>query len=114
MHEASIAQSLLETVIESAKKQSAKEIVSVTIKVGKLSGVEPDSLLFAFNALKENTVAANCKLFIEEMPIIGVCNVCGYEGSYDSFLFACNNCGSFEVRITSGEELNIKEIEVEI
>jgi hydrogenase nickel incorporation protein HypA/HybF len=114
MHEASIAESLLDIVIENAKKQEAKEIVSVTIKVGKLSGVQPDSLLFAFDALKESTAAANCNLVIEEIPVIGICNICGHEDKYDNFIFSCNSCGSFEVRMISGEELNIKEIEVEI
>lgn len=113
MHEASIAQSLLDVVIETAHKNSAKSVLSVEVNIGRLAGVEKSSLLFAFDALKEGTLAEKARLIINDIPIVGKCNACGLEDEYENFVFSCHNCGSYDVTLISGEELNIKEIEVE-
>ena len=56
MHEYSIVQSLLESGEEHAKQNEAKEVTQVIIKVGVLSGVEPDLLQTAFDTFKEKTI----------------------------------------------------------
>ncbi|MDK2791628.1 MAG: hydrogenase nickel incorporation protein HypA/HybF [Deferribacteres bacterium] len=113
LHEASIAQSLLDIVIETASENKAKFVKSVKIDIGRLAAIENDALMFAFDALKEGTIAENARLYINDVPIVGRCNVCSFDSEYESFDFCCKNCGSYDVILISGEELNIKEIEVE-
>ncbi len=62
MHEVSIAQGLLEIAIDNCKKHGYQSIDSIKAKVGKASGIVPDSLLFAFEALKQDTIAGNATL----------------------------------------------------
>ena len=46
MHELSIARSVLETVLDEAGKAHAGKVVKVTLKIGELAGIMPDSLRF--------------------------------------------------------------------
>jgi hydrogenase nickel incorporation protein HypA/HybF len=113
MHEASIAQNVLDIAINTATENSAIKINKVCLKIGQLTAIEENSLKFAFDALKEDTMAANAELLIEHIPIVGKCNNCGKKDTYSEMFFSCSNCGSYKMEILSGEELSIKEIEVD-
>ncbi|KAA0258669.1 hydrogenase maturation nickel metallochaperone HypA [Deferribacter autotrophicus] len=113
MHEASIAQNILDIVIDTALKNRATKVRKVFVKIGKLAAVDYNSLLFAYNALKEDTIAAESELLVEEVEIRGECQDCGWSDVYEDYFFSCKKCGSMNVKIISGEELNITEIEVD-
>ena len=114
MHEVSIAQGLLEIAIENCKKQGYKGIESIKVKIGKASGVMPDSLMFAFEALKTGTMADKAILTIDEIPISGHCNSCDSDFTVNdaSYVTECPKCGQMSLRIDTGRELNIDEMEV--
>jgi hydrogenase nickel incorporation protein HypA/HybF len=113
MHEAGIAQSILDIVIEAAIKHGAIAVRSVNIVVGRLSAVDNHALTTAFDVAKEGTIAENADLYIENIPIVGKCNECGFECEYGEYFFQCKKCGSLNVNIIHGEELSIKDIEVD-
>jgi len=81
MHEAGIAQSILDIVIETAIKHGAMAVRSVNIVVGRLSAVDNHALTTAFDVAKEGTIAAKAELYIENIPIVGKCNECGLSVS---------------------------------
>ena len=113
MHEVSIAQGLLEIAIDNCKKQGYQSIDSIKVKVGKASGIVPDSLLFAFEALKKDTIAGNATLTIEEIPVGGFCDSCKKHFTVDeAYVIACPLCGSSSFKIETGRELNVDEVEV--
>ena len=56
MHEYSVVQSLLESCEEHARVNEASKVTKVVVKIGVLSGVEPDLLKTAFDTFKEQTV----------------------------------------------------------
>jgi len=114
MHEVSIAQGLLDLAIDNCKKQGYKEIESIKVKIGKASGVMPDSLMFAFEALKTGTMADKAILIIDEIPISGYCNSCCSDFTVNdaSYVTECPKCGQMSLRIDTGRELNIDEMEV--
>ena len=113
MHEVSIAESLLDIAIENCTKDGYTKIESIKVKIGKASGVMPDSLLFAFEAMKVGTVAEEARLIIDEIPVSGVCNSCKNLFSVeDKYIIACPHCGNLSLRIDTGRELNIYEMEV--
>ena len=64
MHEYSIVQSLIDSCDEHAKKNSAKKVTKVVIKIGVLSGVEPHLLSEAFEAFKKDTICHEANLVI--------------------------------------------------
>ena len=71
MHEASIALSVLEIAVDNCRKAGYNRIESVRLKIGRASGIMPDALLFAFNAVKADTIAAEASVIIDEIPVSG-------------------------------------------
>lgn len=114
MHEASIVTELLRIASDECSKNGYTKIDSIKVIVGRATGVMTDALLFAFNVLKEDTLAKEANLIIEEIPVRGVCKDCGkeFESNENYLIFECPSCGSFSVNIISGKELNITEMEV--
>lgn len=114
MHEASIAQSLLDIATEECRKKGFNKIISVRIRIGKASGVMPEALLFAFDALKAGTMASGATLDIEEVPVSGHCDSCGSDFTVgEEYILKCPRCGSGSFRACSGRELDITEMEVD-
>ena len=113
MHEASIALSLLDTVSGHCLKSGYARIDSVNVKIGRASGIMPDALLFAFNALKAGTPADEAVLNIEEIPVTGHCDGCSSQFSVEGdFVLSCPLCGDSHFHITSGREMDIIDMEV--
>ena len=114
MHELSIAQALIEQVEATAAKEHALRVVRVVIAVGALSGVEPEALSSLFPLVAEGTVAADADLVVERVAARVKCRGCGLEAQTDAAFIGCAACGSKDVELSAGRELNIKSIELEI
>lgn len=113
MHEVSIAHGLLDLAVDNCKKGGYKGIESIKVKIGKASGVMPDSLLFAFETLKIGTIAEKASLTIDEVPVSGFCNACNsYFTVEETYILSCPRCGSSMFKMETGRELNIEEMEV--
>lgn len=113
MHEVSIALSLLKIAEEYCKKEGYRGIESIIVKIGKASGVMPEALVFAFDSVKINTLAENARLIIDEIPVSGFCNNCKNKFSVnEAFVLCCPRCGDTSIRIETGRELDIHEMEV--
>ena len=56
MHEYSIVQALIDQCEHYASENEARKITKVVVKIGRLSGVEPDLLMSAFETFKEKTI----------------------------------------------------------
>jgi len=113
MHEVGIAQSLMDVVFDTAKNNGAKKVNKIFVKIGRLQAVESSSLMFAFDALKDGTIAEEGELIIENVPLTGKCMDCGHENIFEQIFMQCPKCGSSAVQILTGEELQITEIEVD-
>ena len=114
MHELSIAQSLLDIVVQEAARHGVERVIRVGVRVGAFSAVVPSSLTFSFDLIKEGTVAAGAELAIEEMPLTGLCQDCGQVlDNMDSPIEECPACGSNKIELTQGRELTIAYIETD-
>ncbi|MDA8098139.1 MAG: hydrogenase maturation nickel metallochaperone HypA [Nitrospiraceae bacterium] len=114
MHESSIAHSILEIVEEQCAEKNCTVVDSLTVRLGKATGVMPESLQFAFDALKEPTAAKTAKMTIEIVPVGGRCNACNREFDVTDaqYIFACPHCGSDAFEVTRGREMEISEMEM--
>ena len=65
MHELGIANSVIEAVRGETAARPGMMALKVGVRVGELSGVEPDALAFGFEALTAGTDLRNLKLEIE-------------------------------------------------
>lgn len=109
MHELGITQNIVAIVTEHAQGKKVKRVV---LEVGKLSAIMPEAIRFCFDICSQGTILAEALLEIREITGRGKCCQCGTEINL-TIPFVCNACGSRELDIIAGEELTIKEIEIE-
>ena len=116
MHELSTMQSILDITLEYAAKYNAKRVTKISLEIGELSGFVPDWMQNYFDFVSEGTIAEKAELFIERVPAVVKCNVCGkeYTLSGEEFCFSCPECGdAAQIEILSGKEYNLISIEVD-
>ncbi len=112
MHELSVANSIIEVALEEMTKRQTESIVSIGVRIGALTCVSPEALSFSFEAAIADTPLAGTKLVIEQVPVKGRCKSCSRYMAIRDFVFACPSCGSRNLSIKEGEELDIAYIEV--
>ncbi len=113
MHEVAITQSIIDICEETARHQGAMAVRGVTVEIGELSGVVPEAVEFCFEACSRGTLLEGATLAIRRIPGRGRCNACMEEFPMDSQTFTCPACGEFAPRRISGEELSVKEMEID-
>ncbi len=110
MHEMGLAEGILDIALSAAGEQKIRRI---SLKIGKLRMVVPESLEFSFRLAAENTAAAEAQLELQEIAARVRCNACGADTPADLALFLCVECGGSDVTVISGEELWVDELELE-
>lgn len=113
MHELSICQALMAEVARVASAHRAGRVVSVTVRIGPLSGTEPELLASAFPLASAGTPAAGSRLVIELAEVRVQCPECGAQSQAQSTRLVCGSCGNWRVRVLSGEELLLTRVELE-
>jgi hydrogenase nickel incorporation protein HypA/HybF len=108
MHELGIAQQIVELACEGAP---GARVVRIVVAVGKLSLVMPDALRFCFDLATEDTPAAGATLEIVEVPGTARCRACTATLPLERPFGRCE-CASTDLEWTSGEELELRTVEV--
>jgi hydrogenase nickel incorporation protein HypA/HybF len=109
MHELAIMESVIDAVTE---RVHPARVACVRLMVGRLSGVVPQALRFCFDVCARGTALEGAALEIDEIPGRGLCRRCGRDVAMATFLDTCG-CGSTEVDLVAGDELRVKEVEVQ-
>ena len=109
----SLAEDVLQLINEASVKDQFSKVVTVWLEIGQLSSVEPQSIAFCFDAVKRDSVAAGARLEILELPGVGWCLDCAQSVPMVDVFGECPLCGGYQVRITGGTEMRVKELEVE-
>ncbi|MGA7522919.1 MAG: hydrogenase maturation nickel metallochaperone HypA [Acidobacteriaceae bacterium] len=117
MHEIGIASSILEASLAETARRPGARLVAIGVRVGVLSGVDVDALRFAFECLVADTDEQNVVFTVEACPRLNRCEECGHEfDSPSNARFSdapCPRCESQQTRFVSGDQLDLKFIEVE-
>lgn len=113
MHEMSLAEGVLQLIEEAAARESFSQVKMVCLEIGQLSGVEPSAMRFCFDAVTRGSVAQGALLEIKELPGLGWCMACARSVHMQEVFGACPDCGSFEMQVTGGTEMRVKELEVD-
>jgi hydrogenase nickel incorporation protein HypA/HybF len=113
MHELSICQGLMKQVQQIAAENNARAVELIRLRVGGLSGVEPDLLEHAFEIAREGTIASEAVLEIESGPVVVKCQECGASSAVAVNRLVCQYCGDWRVNVTEGEELLLLSLEIE-
>ncbi len=113
MHEGAIAESILNSVLETAKNENLKNICKVSLIIGKMHHIVDEVLITYYDHLKmEHKNLEKSFLFINEKEIKIECSDCKAVSIIDAApIFFCSECQSFSTKMIQGEELLIESIE---
>lgn len=120
MHELSMAQGIINAVLDTAQENNATEVNKVTVEVGRLAMINPEQLQFILGVLIENTIMEDSEIVFEEIPAEIQCLDCGFNGEAildDSDHYAplvkCPECDSLKVDTLNGKDIVVKNIIIE-
>jgi hydrogenase nickel incorporation protein HypA/HybF len=113
MHELSIALSIVAMAEEEANERGV-QVNAIHLKLGTLSGVVKEALLFSYDLACEGTALAGSQLLIEEVPTVVYCPVCRAERALASVQrFCCSVCDSPTPEVVQGRELEVVALEIQ-
>ncbi len=120
MHELSMAQGIINAVLDTANENNATEVNEVTVEVGRLAMINPEQLQFILGVLIENTIMEDAEIKFEEIPAEIECYDCDFKGEAildDSDHYAplvkCPKCDSLKVETLNGKDIVVKNIVIE-
>lgn len=112
MHELSLAKGIIEIIHQSIPEPDLPNVRRVTVRVGALSGVVPESLEFSYQSLTAETPLANSSLHFNLIPFRIRCNRCRTEVEKEDGVTVCEECWSIDTTVLSGHELDVMTIEL--
>jgi hydrogenase nickel incorporation protein HypA/HybF len=113
MHELSIAVGIIEGVLEESERRGGLTVEAVRVRLGRMSGVDKDALLFAYQIARQDTPLASARLEIEDVNLVIFCPTCDRELETEPSAGAfCPRCGALVSRVVQGDELEITALEI--
>jgi len=115
MHEMSLAEGVLGVVEDTLAAQPAaagEAVRAVRLEIGRLAAVELDALRFAFEVVSRGSVAEGAALEVIEVAGAAWCMQCCATVALGQRGDACPHCGGYQLQVTAGDELRVKDIEL--
>jgi hydrogenase nickel incorporation protein HypA/HybF len=115
MHELPVIKSVLDICLKHAEKNGARKIVTVELKVGELSDLEPEWMQKYFNFVAKDTIAEDATLKIERTPLVMRCEACSESFPVNIKAMkeiSCPHCKGKNLSYVSGREYRVENMEV--
>ena len=109
MHELSLSSAVVNTVVKHAE---GRRVELVSLRIGRLRQVVPETLEFYFDFVARDTVCDGAKLEYEIIEARLRCNPCAQEWGIEIPAFRCPTCGGSDVEVASGNEFEVESIEI--
>ena len=109
----SLCEGVLRILEEQARKHQFSRVKTVWLEIGELASVEKEAMRFSFDVVMKDSLADGAKLEIIEVPGQAWCMQCMKPVSVKQRFDACSDCGGHQLQVTGGEEMRIKELEVD-
>ena len=113
LHEMSIAASVLGAVRAEAALHAGSRARRAGLRIGELSGVEPESLRFCLETLVAGSDLEPLAFDLEITPWTRRCRQCGVEFQVLDYNPACTGCGSLDTEARGGDEMEFAYLELE-
>jgi hydrogenase nickel incorporation protein HypA/HybF len=110
VHELSLSSAIVNTVVKHA---ADRPVTVVSLRVGALRQVVPDTLDFYFEFVARGTVCEGARLEQEVIEARLRCEECNLEWAIEIPAFRCPSCATARVTVASGNEFEVESIEVE-
>lgn len=111
MHEMSITGNIIDIVRGEMKRGNLARLISIRLRIGELTAIDPESLRFCFDASIRETELEGAVLDIEDVPLTGRCAACATTWHITDFSLICPACGGIDIEKTGGTELDIVSID---
>jgi len=114
MHELGIVMHMIDQVERVAEENQVERVTKINMEVGEVSSVVPDLFTDCFHWAKKKTKylqQAQLELIILEG--VSYCRECRQTYKTTEFAKKCPHCGSEDTYLVTGNEINIRDIEVE-
>ena len=106
--------SMVEMAEEESTRRGGVKVFAIHLKLGQLSGVVKDALLFSYEVACQGTALEGSQLIIEEVPVAVYCPVCRAESLLASLQrFCCGTCGALTSEVVRGKELEVVALEIQ-
>ena len=112
MHEYSIIAALVDRVQHEVAVRPGAIARKLHVRLGELSGVEPDLLRTAFATFRARSACAEAELELVEVPAMWRCIRCDLPIAAGAVL-RCPSCGR-PAQLTSGDDITLERIEMEV
>jgi hydrogenase nickel incorporation protein HypA/HybF len=113
MHELSIAMGIVDAAMDEARQRGV-QVSAVHLRLGALSGVVKDALMFSYEVACQDTPLAGSRLIVEDVPVTVYCPRCQDTRVLQSVQsFLCPQCGTPTMDIRQGKELEVFALEVQ-
>jgi hydrogenase nickel incorporation protein HypA/HybF len=113
MHELSLCENVLQVLEEQSRTQSYSRVKTVWLEIGALAGVEVEAMRFGFEVVTRGTLADGSRLVIVAVPGRAWCAECANDVPLEQRFDPCPVCGGYQLQVSGGDELRIRELEVE-
>jgi hydrogenase nickel incorporation protein HypA/HybF len=112
MHETDLAIEIVTLVREQMLLHNAREVKHVGLKIGELSCVAPEALMFAFTEAIKNTELEQSTLTIESVAATARCSEHGVVRLEVNKGLVCPICQNLIPDVVTGEELELDSLEL--
>jgi hydrogenase nickel incorporation protein HypA/HybF len=113
MHEYSLVQALVERVEEEAERRGAVAVHRLEVRVGELSGVDPELFVTAYETFRQGTMCERTPLSVKRVAARWSCPACGRTILRGSPL-RCTVCREPARLDEGGDALTLDRIEMEV
>jgi hydrogenase nickel incorporation protein HypA/HybF len=113
MHEMSLAESVLQIIEDTARAEGYARVKAVWLEIGQLASVEKEAMRFCFEVVTRDSIARDARLEIIETAGQAWCMECARTVAVTARYDSCPQCGGMQIEVTGGEEMRVKELEVE-
>ncbi len=113
MHEFSLAHSILEIVLDSARQNRATRVRTVDCRIGAMRQIVPSYLSTAFEACSQQSLAEGADLIVDTVPARLDCQACSHSGDMTEITFQCPSCGSTRIELRGGTTMDVTSITID-
>jgi len=113
MHELAVTESILQIAEKHAIQADAKKVTDIFLVIGNLSSIVDDSIVFYWDMISKGTICEDSNIHFKRIPATMVCLACHHNFEIPVELIPCPNCGSYQLKVNSGEEFWLESIEIE-
>jgi hydrogenase nickel incorporation protein HypA/HybF len=112
MHELALLEEVRRLGEAQAAEAGASRIHRYKLRIGTLSGVDPEALRFGFGVVMANGCSDGAELELEVVTSLCFCPHCSQTFAPCDVIHACPQCGQLSNHLLQGQDLELVALEV--